>query len=44
MEELTLIHKSSDLHWIATKVISIISIIYNMYATKKTQFINTVTS
>lgn len=44
MEELTLIHKSSDLPWIATIVISIISIIYNMYATKKTQFINTVTS
>ena len=44
MEELTLIHKSSDLPWIATMVISIISIIYNMYATKKTQFINTVTS
>ena len=44
MEELTLIHKSSDLPWIATGITAIISIIYNIYATKKTQFINTVTT
>lgn len=47
-ETITLIHKSSNLSWIVTVgvtfFIGIISIIYNIHISKKTQFINTVTT
>lgn len=47
-ETITLIHKSSNLSWIVTVgvtfFIGIASIIYNIHISKKTQFINTVTT
>lgn len=41
---MTLIHKSSSIPWMVTLFIGIISLVYNSYATRKTQFVNTVTS
>ena len=43
LDTITLIHKSSDWPWIVTLFIGIVSIIYNINISKKTQFINTVT-
>lgn len=44
MQTIKLIHESSNLPWIVTGIITLISIFYNLSATKKTRFINTITS
>lgn len=43
-DTITLIHKSSNGPWLVTLFIGIVSIIYNINISKKTQFINTVTT